>query len=153
MVRVKAPPLRHSWKTWGLDRYCGSGLESPNDFFMCVAYYADTETKIAVCGCYDIHSAMSRRFQVCCWRGSNVSHGKKKEKEIALVRWYRWQKVVCIVFLFIQVTLYRSDGISDKLKLEGDVLKVKPRNAFRRDPFNVEKFEFPLSRRDEIIRF
>lgn len=59
--------------------------------------------------------------------------------------------VVCIVFLFIQVTPYRSDGISDELKREGDVLKVKPRNAFGRDPFNVVKLQFPLSRRDEMI--
>lgn len=62
-------------------------------------------------------------------------------------------EVVCIVFLFIQVTPSRSDGISDKLKLEGDVLKVKPRKALRRLPFNVEKLGFPLSCTDEMNGF
>lgn len=77
-----------------------------------------------------------------------MSHGKKKKGNC-----FGEVPQTIEVVLFIQVTPYRSDGISDKLKLEGDVLKVKPRNAFRRDPFNVEKFEFPLSRTDEMIRF
>lgn len=81
-----------------------------------------------------------------------MSHGNKKKGncfgEVA-----QTTEVVCIVFLFIQVTPSRSDGISDKLKLEGDVLKVKPRKVLRGLPFNVEKLEFPLRRTDEMNRF
>lgn len=79
-----------------------------------------------------------------------MSHGKKKGNCFGEVA--QTTEVVCTVCLFIQVTPYRSDGISDELKLEGDVLKVRRRKALRRLPFNAEKLEFPLSRTDEMIR-
>lgn len=100
------------------------------------------------------YAAVMTSIQLCADDFRSVAGGdqtchtvkKKKKKGNCFGEVAQTTEVVCIVFLFIQVTPYRSDGISDQLKPEADVLKVKPRNAFRRDCFNVEKLEFPLSR-------